>query len=80
MCLKETTFSTTDRSSFREHQLPKKRFQNNFRTTLADVTFADLDEIAHRLVEDQKCPEQAQNDGWPSPEQTPMIGTVIDCF
>jgi hypothetical protein len=54
----------------------KKHFDDNFRTTLADVTFADLDEIAHRLVEDQKDPEQAKENGWPSPEQTPMIGTV----
>ena len=81
MCLKETTFSTTDRSSFREPKhLPIKYFDDNFRTTLADVNFADLDEIAHRLVEDQKYPEQARKDGWPSPEQTPMIGTVIVFF
>jgi len=48
-----------------------------FRTTLADATFADLDEIAHRLVEDQKNPAQAKKDGWPSPEQTPMIGNDL---
>jgi len=48
--------------------------QKLFSTTLADATFADLDEIARRLVDDQKNPAQAEKDGWPSPEQTPMIG------
>ena len=39
------------------------------------MTFKDLDEIAKRLIEDQKDPKQAAKDGWPSPEQTPMIGS-----
>ncbi|CAG5110314.1 Oidioi.mRNA.OKI2018_I69.chr2.g4727.t1.cds [Oikopleura dioica] len=46
--------------------------QKLFSTTLAKTTFDELDIIAKRFIEDQKNPSQAQADGWPSPEQTPM--------
>ncbi|CAG5109596.1 Oidioi.mRNA.OKI2018_I69.chr2.g4123.t1.cds [Oikopleura dioica] len=43
-------------------------------SSLAKTTFDELDTIARRFIEDQKNPSQAQTDGWPSPEQTSMIG------